>query len=88
MCWPCSGAKIVASVNSSHVPAIAAAWDQCKTETTYWAPVFKRFEFSKKWAAAVKADVIILVYNNHASAFSLELMPTFALGCAEEFKPQ
>ena len=28
---------------------------------------------------------MILVYNDHASAFSLEIIPTFALGCAEEF---
>jgi gallate dioxygenase len=82
-----TGAKIVASVNSSHVPAIGAAWDLGKTDTPYWAPVFKGFEFSKKWIAEVKPDVIILVYNDHASAFSVELIPTFALGCAEEFRP-
>jgi protocatechuate 4,5-dioxygenase beta chain len=35
----------------------------------------------------LKPDVIILVYNDHASAFSLEIIPTFALGCAEEFQP-
>src|SRR5262249_27148129 len=82
-----TGAKIVASVNCSHVPAIGAAWDLGKTDTPYWAPVFKGFEFSKQWIAEVKPDVILLVYNDHASAFSVELIPTFALGCAEEFKP-
>ena len=30
---------------------------------------------------------MILVYNDHASAFSLEMIPTFALGCAESFAP-
>ena len=80
-------AKIVASVNVSHVPAIGAAWDTGKTETPYWAPVFKGFEFSKQWMADVKPDVVILVYNDHASAFSLEIIPTFALGCAEAFQP-
>ena len=29
----------------------------------------------------------ILVYNDHASAFSVEMIPTFALGCAAEFPP-
>ncbi len=29
--------------------------------------------------------MIFLVYNDHASAFSLEVIPTFALGCAEEY---
>ena len=80
-------AKIIASVNVSHVPAIGAAWDTGKTETPYWAPVFKGFDFSKQWIADLKPDVIILVYNDHASAFSLEIIPTFALGCAEEFQP-
>jgi protocatechuate 4,5-dioxygenase, beta chain len=80
-------AKIVASVNCSHVPAIAAAWDNGKAETPYWSPVFHGFDFSKKWIADLKPDVIILVYNDHASAFSLEIIPTFALGCAAEFQP-
>jgi len=31
--------------------------------------------------------VIFLVYNDHATAFSLELIPTFAIGCAAEFQP-
>jgi protocatechuate 4,5-dioxygenase beta chain len=80
-------AKIIASVNCSHVPAIGAAWDNGKAETPYWGPVFHGFDFSKKWIAELKPDVIILVYNDHASAFSLEIIPTFALGCAAEFKP-
>jgi len=29
----------------------------------------------------------VLVYNDHASAFSLEMIPTFAIGCAESFAP-
>ena len=80
-------AKIVASVNCSHVPAIGAAWDLGKTEQPYWQPVFKGFEYSKKWIADLKPDVVILVYNDHASAFSLEVIPTFALGTGAEFKP-
>jgi aromatic ring-opening dioxygenase catalytic subunit (LigB family) len=32
-------------------------------------------------------DVVILVYNDHASAFSLDIVPTFAIGCAERFPP-
>jgi protocatechuate 4,5-dioxygenase beta chain len=49
--------------------------------------VFEGYEFAKRWIVAHPPDVIILVYNDHASAFSLELIPTFALGCAEEFAP-
>ena len=37
--------------------------------------------------ADAKPDVAIVVYNDHASAFSVEMVPTFALGCAAEFPP-
>jgi protocatechuate 4,5-dioxygenase beta chain len=80
-------ARIVAGVATSHVPAIGAAIDLGKTEQPYWQPVFQGYDFSKKWIAEQKPDVVILVYNDHASAFSLELIPTFALGCAAEFPP-
>ncbi len=80
-------AKIVAGVTTSHVPAIGAAIDNKRTAEDYWKPVFQGYEPSKKWIAELKPDVIVLVYNDHASAFSLELIPTFALGCAAEFKP-
>jgi protocatechuate 4,5-dioxygenase, beta chain len=80
-------ADIVAGVATSHVPAIGAAIDLGKTQEPYWQPLFKGYEPSRKWIAEVKPDVIILVYNDHASAFSLEVIPTFALGCAAEFQP-
>src|ERR1043165_2850856 len=31
-------------------------------------------------------DVVFLIYNDHATAFSLDMIPTFAIGCADEFK--
>ena len=80
-------ARIVAGVATSHIPAVGAAIDLGKTAEPYWQPVFKGYEFSKKWIAEQKPDVIVLVYNDHASAFSLELIPTFAIGCAEAFPP-
>jgi protocatechuate 4,5-dioxygenase beta chain len=78
-------AKLIAGVTTSHVPAIGAAFDNGKTQEPYWQKVFGGYEFSKKWLAEVKPDVVFLVYNDHASAFSLEIIPTFALGCAESF---
>src|SRR6185295_16145030 len=78
-------AKIIAGVGTSHIPAIGAAWDNKKTGEPYWQPVFKGFERSKEWIAKTKPDVCIVVYNDHASAFSLDIIPTFAIGCAAEF---
>src|ERR1700730_12060459 len=80
-------AKIIAGVGSSHVTAIGAALDNGKTEEPYWKRVFSGFERSKEWMAKAKPDVAIVVYNDHASAFSVELIPTFALGTAAEFPP-
>jgi len=80
-------ARIIAGVGSSHVPAIGAAIDNKQTEEPYWKRVFSGFERSKEWMAKAKPDVAIVVYNDHASAFSVEIVPTFALGCAAEFPP-
>lgn len=80
-------ARITAGVATSHVPAIGAAIDLGMTRDDYWAPLFRGYEFSKQWIAQSKPDVVFLVYNDHASAFSLELFPTFAIGCGQEFKP-
>ena len=80
-------AEIYAGLATSHVPAIGAAIDLGKTGTPYWQPVFAGYEFTRRWIVQHAPDVIILVYNDHASAFSLELIPTFALGCAEQFAP-
>jgi hypothetical protein len=80
-------AKISASVYTSHVPAIGAALDLGKSHEPYWQPVFKGYDFSKQWMKDNKPDVIFLVYNDHATAFSLEMIPTFAIGCADSFQP-
>ena len=80
-------AHITASVYTSHVPAIGAALDLGKTTEPYWQPLFKGYEFSKQWLKDNTPDVIFLVYNDHATAFSLEMIPTFAIGCAAEFQP-
>jgi len=78
-------ARITASVYTSHVPAIGAALDLGKSGEPYWQKVFSGYEFSKQWLRDNTPDVIFLVYNDHANAFSLEMIPTFAIGCAAEF---
>ena len=80
-------ARITASVYTSHVPAIGAALDLGKTGEDYWKPVFAGYDFGKEWIKEQKPDVIFLVYNDHATAFSLDLIPTFALGTGASFTP-
>ena len=78
-------AKITASVYTSHVPAIGAALDLGKTQEPYWQPVFKGYDYSKQWLKDNQPDVIFLVFNDHATAFSMDMIPTFAMGCAAEY---
>jgi len=78
-------ARITAAVTTSHVPAIGAALDNGKSTEPYWAKVFSGYDVSKAWIKEAKPDVVILVYNDHASAFSLDIVPTFAIGCASSF---
>jgi protocatechuate 4,5-dioxygenase beta chain len=80
-------ARITASVYTSHVPAIGMAIDHGKTREPYWQPLFAGYEFSRHWLERRRPDVIFLVYNDHATAFSLEIIPTFAIGTAAEFQP-
>jgi len=80
-------ARITASVYTSHVPAIGAAIDMDKTHEPYWQPLFKGYEFSKQWMKNNTPDLIFLVFNDHATAFSLDMIPTFAIGTAAQYTP-
>lgn len=80
-------ARITAGVATSHIPALGVAADLGKTGEAYWTPAFAGYDWTKKWEAEQKPDVVILVYNDHASAFDMKVIPTFAIGCGERFKP-
>jgi len=78
-------AHVSASVYTSHVPAIGAALDLGKVDEPYWQPLFAGYEPSKEWMRENTPDVIFLVFNDHATAFSLDMIPTFAIGTAPSF---
>ena len=80
-------ARITAGVACSHIPALGVAVDLGKTGEDYWAPAFAGFDWTKRWEAEQKPDVVILVYNDHASAFDMKIIPTFAIGCGESYEP-
>jgi protocatechuate 4,5-dioxygenase, beta chain len=80
-------ARITASVYTSHVPAIGAAIDHHKQGEPYWQPLFSGYEVSKGWMKTHRPDVIFLVFNDHASAFSLDFIPTFAIGTSASYQP-
>jgi hypothetical protein len=78
-------AELVGAIGTSHIPAVGVAIDKGRTEEPYWAPYFAKLPPVREWMAKTKPDVCIVVYNDHANAFSLELIPTFALGTAARF---
>lgn len=79
-------ARVTGSVYTSHVPAIGAALDQGKTQEDYWRPLFAGYAASQAWIAEHLPDVVLLVYNDHATAFGLDMIPTFALGTADRYR--
>ncbi|MGE0000186.1 MAG: protocatechuate 3,4-dioxygenase, partial [Ilumatobacteraceae bacterium] len=77
-------ARIVGGVGTSHVPSIGAALDNDQQDTPYWKPLFDGYGPAREWLRELAPDVVLLVYNDHATAFSMELIPTFVLGLASE----
>jgi protocatechuate 4,5-dioxygenase beta chain len=80
-------ARITAGIATSHIPALGAAMDLGRTAEPYWAPCFAGYDWTRAWEEAQKPDVVILVYNDHATAFDMNIIPTFAIGCAERYAP-
>ena len=80
-------ARITHGLTTSHIPAIAAMIDQGRTAEDYWKPIFAGYDWTKAYMADHMPDVVILVYNDHASAFDMKIIPTFAIGCADKFEP-
>ena len=80
-------ARITAGIGSSHIPALGAALDTGRAGQPLWSPIFEGYQWVRDWLKANTPDVVILVYNDHASNFSMDVVPTFAIGCAESFQP-
>jgi len=80
-------ARLVAGMGTSHVPGVGAAMDNGKTGEAYWQPLFDGFEPLRAWHRDNVPDVNIIVYNDHATSYSLDAYSTFTMGVAEEFHP-
>ena len=75
-------AKLVGGIGCSHVPPVGIAHDKKITKDGYWSPLFEALPAARKWLKDQAPDVVIVVYNDHATAFSLKVIPTFAIGVA------
>lgn len=78
-------AEVIAGFGVSHIPALGVAMEGDGTGPA--ASVFEKFAPVREWVRSLELDTVIVIYNDHASAFSLELLPTFAIGAAEAYAP-
>lgn len=78
-------ARVIWGLATSHVPSIGAAMDYRKTEDPYWKPLFDGYEPARTWMAAHRPHVAVIVYNDHANAVDLDLVPTFGIGTAASY---
>ncbi|MEJ1156803.1 class III extradiol dioxygenase family protein [Prosthecomicrobium sp. N25] len=80
-------AKLIGGLGTSHVPSIAAAIDKGLAETPAWKPFFDGYIPAKAWMKAARPDIAVVIFNDHGNSFFLDRVPTFAVGCAEEYRP-
>lgn len=79
-------AKIIGSITTSHVPAIGGAIAKGLQQDPYWKPFFDGFVPVRHWLAEARPDTVVVLYNDHGLNFFLDKMPTFAVGCAPEYR--
>ncbi|GAA1385806.1 gallate dioxygenase [Pseudonocardia kongjuensis] len=78
--------EVIWGLGTSHVPSIGAAMDRDLTADPRWAPLFDGYAPARAWLAERTPDVAILIYNDHANGVDLDIVPTFAIGTAEEYR--
>ena len=78
-------AKIIGGITSSHIPAVGNAISNNLQQEPYWKRFFDGYGPAKEWLKNARPDVVIVVYNDHGLNFFLDKVPTFALGCADEY---
>jgi len=80
-------AKLIAGMGTSHVPGVGAAMDNGKTGEAYWQPLFEGFKPLREWHEKNVPDVNIVVFNDHATSYSLDNYSTFTIGVGDHFRP-
>ena len=58
-------ATIIGGMACSHAPSIAYAYDHGMTNDAGWEPLFRAFQKSQQWLEFLKADVLVVIYNDH-----------------------
>ena len=80
-------AKLVGGLGTSHVPSIGVALDKGLRDSLDWKPFFDGYVPGQEWVREHRPDVAVVIFNDHGNSFFLDKVPTFAVGCAEEYRP-
>ncbi len=78
-------ARILGGIATSHSPTIGFALDHEKQRDPAWQPIFAAYEPVRQWLADQQPDVLLIVYNDHATSFFFDHYSTFALGIGESY---
>lgn len=78
-------AQIIGAIGTSHVPTIGVAYDKGRQSDPAWAPLFDGYQPIARWLAMKRPDALVFFYNDHATTFFFDLIPTFAIGVGEQF---
>lgn len=78
--------EIVGAIGISHVPALAPMVEESSSSDHERFNDFEPFRSARAWLAEKNPDALIVVYNDHGAAFSLDLVPTFAIGAAARYE--
>ncbi len=79
-------ARIIGGIAASHTPTIGFAYDRNKRDDPVWAPIFENFAPLAAWLQEKRADVLLLIYNDHVSSFFFDHYSAFALGVGPEWQ--
>ncbi|UZX02870.1 protocatechuate 3,4-dioxygenase [Arthrobacter sp. CDRTa11] len=79
-------AELVAGIGISHVPSLARVLETDRTDSSPDTD-FLAFHEAGEWIREKNPDVVVVIYNDHGSALSLEFVPTFAIGAAKKYLP-
>src|ERR1051326_536610 len=78
-------ARIIGGIGSSHSPTIGFAFDRQKQDDPVWAPIFEAYAPIRQWLAEKQADVLFVIYNDHATSFFFDHYSSFALGIGHSY---
>lgn len=77
--------RIIAGIAASHTPTIGFAKDTKTPDDPAWADVFKVFAPVTSWLEDNKPDVLLLIYNDHATSFFFDHYSPFVLGVDDRY---